>query len=276
MGSSYTKTVGYKINRLHLLGTGNVKTIKSQTKMHNTGILYLAPGYMLGKQSQISKALKYDKALKQEKKVSLCPAASIACLKTCLFISGARIMFKKTIPAAFRKAKLLFSDYDQFFALLVSDLAKIVRLSEKHSMVPCIRLNGTSDIAWEKFRFQKYRNIMDAFSGLQFYDYTKRYSRMLAFCKGDFPANYYLTFSRSESNNGQCKRILKRGKNVSVVFRYPFESIKEYMRHTIISGETDDTRFLDAKPRVVGLLAKARAKHDTTSFVVWNEKQVKQ
>ena len=272
MVSIYSKTVGYKINGLHLLGTCNVKTIKSQAKMYNTGILYLAPGYMLGKQSQISKVLKYDKGLKQGKKVSLCPAASIACLKTCLFISGARIMFKKTIPAAFRKAKLLFSDYDQFFALLVSDLAKIVRLSEKHSMVPCIRLNGTSDIAWERLRFEKYQSIMERFPTLQFYDYTKRYNRMLAFCKGDFPPNYYLTFSRSGDNDLQCQRILKRGKNVSVVFRYPFDNVKAYLDYPLISGEIDDTRFLDTKPRVVGLLAKARAKHNTSGFVVWNKK----
>ena len=36
---------------------------------------------------------------------------------------------------------------------------------------PAVRLNGTSDISWERFK------IFEMFPGVQFYDYTKIYKR---------------------------------------------------------------------------------------------------
>ena len=95
-------------------------------------------------------------------------------------------------------------------------------------------------------------------------DYTKDASRMLG---GTLPENYHLTFSRSERNEADCRRILARGGNVTVVFRNtPFPQSSGYR---VIDGDVDDLRFLDESPRVVGLRSRGRsARADNTGFVV--------
>jgi len=127
-------------------------------------------------------------------------------------------------------------------------------------MSPVIRLNGTSDIGWERY------TVIQAFETTRFYDYTKSFQRMMAFLDGKLPSNYSLTFSRSETNEAQCLEVLKRGGNVAVVFR------KELPTHwkgfPVINGDENDLRFLDPKGVVVGLKAKGKAKTDTTGFVV--------
>jgi len=53
---------------------------------------------------------------------------------------------------------------------------------------------------------------------VQFYDYTKSTRRAIAHAFGDMPANYHLTFSRSECNDRDALNVLARGGNVAVVF----------------------------------------------------------
>ena len=81
-------------------------------------------------------------------------------------------------------------------------------------MIPCIRLNGTSDIAFEKFKVVRngktYANIMSAFSDVQFYDYTKILGRKSAIALN----NYHLTFSLAEDNDADALKAIKQGYNV--------------------------------------------------------------
>jgi hypothetical protein len=100
---------------------------------------------------------------------------------------------------------------------------------------------------------------------VQFMDYTKHASRVLDSRR---PANYHLTFSRSERNEPDCQRILKAGHNVTVVFRKePFP--ETFWGYRVIDGDQDDFRFLDPAPRVVALKARGRgARVDATGFVV--------
>ena len=119
---------------------------------------------------------------------------------------------------------------------LAKDIASIVRRAEKNNLKPCIRLNGTSDIRWER------TGIMDMFPSVTFYDYTKHKNRKR------LPKNYSLTFSRSE------------------VFR---DEIPEgWLGVPVIDGTTHDLRFLDPKPCIVGLTAKGTANKDMSGFVV--------
>jgi hypothetical protein len=53
-------------------------------------------------------------------------------------------------------------------------------------MIPCFRLNLTSDLAWEKIKYQE-KTIMEHFPKVKFYDYSAVVSRMSAFLAGDFP-----------------------------------------------------------------------------------------
>ena len=60
---------------------------------------------------------------------------------------------------------------------------------------------------------------------------------------------------------------MANGMNVAVVFAG--STLPDMWNgYTVINGDTDDLRFLDPKGVVVGLKAKAKAKKDTSGFVV--------
>ena len=120
------------------------------------------------------------------------------------------------------------------------------------------RLNGTSDLRWEN-DWQNF-NIIKYFSDIQFYDYTKLWNRR------NLPANYHLTFSRAESNQEQTLSAIVNGLNISAVFRS--ELPKQYLGLNVINGDKHDLRFLDPLRSCVGLIAKGKAKHDTSGFVI--------
>ena len=91
--------------------------------------------------------------------------------------------------ARVQKTRFWFSDRPGFLELLARDLEKVQRLAHRHGKLAAVRLNVFSDIPWERFL------DLDRFQGVQFYDYTKVVARL-----GRTPANYHLTFSRSEDN----------------------------------------------------------------------------
>lgn len=232
-----------------LLNVGrNAKTLKSD-KMGEwlTGILYLTPGNKAGKG--------YD----------VCPSRSAGCEKACLYTSG---MGNSTHvrAARIRKTRMFFDQRDEFMNLLMKDLTKLVNAAYKTGRLPAVRLNGTSDIEWEKVvsihptQRKKYLNIMEAFPEIQFYDYTKIPGRNW------LPENYHLTFSLAEDNLKHAVRALKRGRNVSAVF--PTKKLpKEFLGYEVINGDKHDLRFLDPSPVIVGVSAKAEAKNDVLGFV---------
>ena len=89
---------------------------------------------------------------------------------------------------------------------------------------------------------------------------------MRRFLSGDFPRNYHLTFSRSETNEQQCNEILSLGGNIVVVFRdknFPLD----FHGYPCYNADTTDLRFLDP-PGVGALYAKGRGRRDTSGFVV--------
>ena len=126
-----------------------------------------------------------------------------------------------------------------------------------------VRLNVVSDVAWER----EYPGLFADFPTVQFMDYTKDICRIL---DPDRPANYHLTFSRSEANEADCHRALAAGHNVTVVFRKPpFPAT--FWGYPVIDGDRNDLRFLDPAPCIVALKAKGGARRDTTGFVLQNE-----
>jgi hypothetical protein len=87
------------------------------------------------------------------------------------------------------------------------------------------------------------------FPDVQFYDYTKNYIRF----EKELPANYHLTFSRSETNHDKAMEILSKGFNVAIVFDKLPETFAGY---EVINGDENDLRFKDKKGVVVGLKYK--------------------
>jgi len=137
-------------------------------------------------------------------------------------------------------------------------------------MIPAIRLNGTSDIPFEKIRVVRqgvnYRNIMRAFPGIQFYDYTKILNRKMALAM----PNYHLTYSLAEDNDAQAIEALKQGYNLAVVMRLKRNDPKPktWGGYPVIDGDEFDARFLDPDGgHIVALSAKADAIQDTSGFV---------
>lgn len=234
----------------NLLTRGNPKIEKGMKKGFLTYILHLAPFNLSGYQ--------------------VCAMAD-GCELSCLNLAGRGGMFKKgentniIQKARIRKTKQFFEMREWFMARIVKEIQNAIKYSEKHNLIPVIRLNGTSDIPWEKFRVTlngvEYRNIMEAFPQIQFYDYTKVYGRKV-------PSNYHLTFSRSGNNDLNVIKAIQQGYNIAVVFdnKKPFP--ETFMGLSVINGDETDLRFLDNKSVIVALKAKGPAKKDFSAFVV--------
>ena len=219
---------------MKLLSTANYKTVKGEKLGVLTGILYLAPANLSG----------YE----------VCPKRSKGCTAACLFTAGMGA-FSTVQQARIKKTQMFFEQREAFLTQLHKDIKALRRKAAKLGMTAAVRLNGTSDIEWTRM------NIMSTFPDVQFYDYTKVLSRLTK----KIPDNYHITFSRSESNESECKKALDLGYNVAVVFdRLP----SKWMGYKVLSGDDTDTRFLDPAGRVIGLVAKGRAKKDKTGFVV--------
>lgn len=238
---------------MQLLGTSSTKTEKGETVGYLTGILYLSPSTLSGVGN-------------------VCPWAN-ACKEGCLNSAG-RGAFNSTQTARIKKTRLFFTDRGTFMETLFTDVQKLVKRASRLGLIPCVRLNGTSDLAFHRLIVpSKGMTLMELFPSVPFYDYSKSVKKALDNAKGIHPQNYSVTFSRdSEANETECEQVLRAGGNVAVVFR---SSLPPTWRHRpVLNGDTTDLRFLDRKARagrsgfVVGLKAKGKAKKDRSGFVV--------
>ena len=239
---------------MNLLSVGNPKTLKGMVQGYNTYILHLAPADLSG----------YE----------VCAKRTAGCTVACLNLAGRGGMFKKgettnTIQLArIRKTKLFFADRDIFMAQLIADIKLAIKQSERQGLIPVIRLNGTSDLAWEKYGFTDngvfYTNIFARFPNIQFYDYTKILGRKIKSI-----ANYHLTFSNADGNEVDVAKAITQGYNIATVFgiKKSLPMPATYMDMPVFNGDESDLRFLDPKGVIVGLYAKGKAKKDTTGFV---------
>jgi hypothetical protein len=152
-------------------------------------------------------------------------------------------------------------------AQLVRDIERHVRRAERHGLKPAVRLNGTSDLPWERIRCGEHANVFERFPDVEFYDYTKVpvgiRRRAL-----DIP-NYHLTFSLAESNDDNARDAMAAGLNVAAVFAVKRgQPLPEtYWRRPVIDGDVSDLRFTDPAGCIVGLRAKGRAIKDRSGFV---------
>jgi len=195
---------------------------------------------------------------------NLCPHASKGCIKLCLGEhSGNAALYPAVLKSRIAKAQLLMRDRQAFLKEMTAGIRR-ARATAKHQKLKlCVRLNGATDIAWERLAPHIFADNAD----LQFVDYTKSPKRALEHADGQFPANYHLTFSRSETNEAQCKLVLAAGGNVAGVFAGQFPA--EYLGFPVIDGARHDLRHLDGRGVVVALSPKGRkAKADKSGFVV--------
>lgn len=229
-----------------LLSTANPKIQKGTKLGYLSFILHLAPATLSGHNT--------------------CPKATPGCISACLNTAGRGGMFRKgentnTIQKArIRKTLSFFTDREQFMADLVKDIRKGIKMATKLGLTPVFRLNGTSDLSWEKYEVEGADNIFALFPTVQFYDYTKVLGR-----KTTGIENYFTLFSAADGNEADVLKAMAQGMNVAAVFdKVP----AEYNGKAVIDADEHDLRFLDAKGVVAGLKAKGRAKKDYSGFVI--------
>lgn len=239
---------------MKLLSTGNPKVLKGMKQGYNTYILHLAPANLSGYET--------------------CPKRTAGCSAACLNTAGRGGMFKKGATtnviqeARKRKTRMFFEQRADFLNALVADIELAIKQSAKVNLVPVFRLNGTSDLSFEKYSVVRngveYKNVFEAFPDVQFYDYTKVLGRKIA----NIP-NYHLTFSAADGNDADVQKAIQQGYNVATVFglKKTEPMPATYNGLPVFNGDESDLRFLDPKGVIVGLYAKGKAKKDESGFV---------
>lgn len=204
---------------------------------------------------------------------NLCKNASPGCINLCLGIySGQAAMVNdlengtnNVRESRKRKAEYFANDLQAYMIEVCKHIEKLLKQASKLRKLLCVRLNGSTDIPYEKIKIKAFgnKNIFEIFPMVQFVDYTKRPERF-----ENKPVNLHLTFSRSETNESKCKQMLKNGHNVAVVFAGQFPT--EYLGFPVISGDEHDLRHLDPiGGYIIGLTPKGnKAKKDQSGFVV--------
>jgi hypothetical protein len=224
-----------------LLSTANPKIQKGTKLGYLSFILHLAPADLSGRET--------------------CPKRTAGCTAACLNTAGRGGMFKKgentnmIQKARIRKTQLFFADRDSFMEQLFVDITKAIKFAERKGLIPVFRLNGTSDLSWEKYEVINGMNIFECFPNVQFYDYTKVLGRKVKHLK-----NYHLTFSKADGNDADVAEALMQGMSVVAVY----DKIPEGTP----SADETDLRFLDPKGVMLGLKAKGKAKKDYSGFVI--------
>ena len=151
-----------------------------------------------------------------------------------------------------KKTRLFYEDRAKFMDILVHEIevkrARAKRLGYEFS----VRLNGTSDLSPLAFKDPRSgKNILELFPDVQFYDYTKVFSRTKLMEK--YP-NYDLTFSYDGYNWDECEKFLQRGGKVAVVFYSDSEKLpKMFKGYNVVDANGYDMRYLDPHKSIMGL-----------------------
>jgi len=222
---------------------------------------------------------------------NLCSHASPECIALCLGkYSGQAAMVadlengsNSVRKSRANKARLFMSERQSYLNQVALSIIALERKARDEGLTPCIRLNGSTDIAFEKISFpvggklaKKYRDqygkdapkkttLLKLFDHIQFVDYTKNPNRL-----DTAPNNLSLTLSYSGRNTAECVKALRGGHNVAVVFRHGLPVSRQWAGFRVIDGDKHDLRHLDPKGGyVVGLTPKgAKAKKDMSAFTV--------
>lgn len=241
----------------------SVKMVKSFQHNVETYCIYLAPSYMSG--------------------YNVCPNSK-SCRDACLNGCGRNKMdllahngISKINMARIKKTRLFFENRDLFMRIMIYEIIKAKKRAEANGRKFAIRINGTSDISPEDFVYNG-ENILEIFSDVQFYDYTKVSNRIKLMDK--YP-NYDVTLSYNGYNWKACKEFLMNGGKVAVVFFDEKNRIPTtFEGFNVIDANDYDMRFLDPKGTIMGLhyhrvandYVNGKFQKPTTPFIVDCEK----
>jgi hypothetical protein len=225
-----------------ILGESSAKTIKGQKIGYLTAICYLVPD------------------------TKLCPfAIQAGCFEGCLNTAG-RGAFNSTQRARAAKTAFFKESQRAFMLSLCADIWSHKLRAGRLGLIPLVRPNGTSDIAFENIQIDG-KTIFQLFADVQFYDYTKHPSRNLA---GKTAGNYDLTYSFSAitpkviSIKGLTNTANQR---TAVVFQNRADIPETFRGWQVIDGDDTDVRHIEPVGVVVALYAKGKARKEQNGFV---------
>lgn len=228
--AQYGESVSFDVKVSRLLGDGD-----KNTKLRKNGATEEWLSYGL------SLAPAREAGLK-----TLCPHAK-SCAVSCLDHSGFGSIHQSIHTGRIAKTIAWQLQPEWFEARLIHEVelrhAKALELGKRL----CVRLNMFSDVVWEK----RCPEIFQRFADVQFYDYTKNPRRA-----GQLLENYWVTFSRDESNEAKALEHIRNGRNASIVFNRTIPG--EYRGIPVVSGEESDLRFADPRGVWIGLTFKGR------------------
>lgn len=251
-----------------LFSADNVKAAKAAGYGYLNAIHYMAPHTLGGAGN-------------------LCSHASAQCIALCLgqysgqaaMVSDLERGTNPTRESRKLKAQLFMQSRGDYMNRLARDIVKLAAQATREGLTLCVRLNGSTDIVWERVSFTidaktakalrlpayagRVMTLPQIFPAIQFVEYTKNPTRL-----GKAPANLDLTLSYSGDNAQACVDALLAGHNVAMVFHGGLPA--SFAGFPVIDGDKHDLRHLDLKGGViVGLTPKGRkAKRDTSGFVV--------
>ena len=224
-----------------LLGSSTYKMQKSGKFKYLSEILHLAPSSIGG--------------------VNICANASPVCIDLCLNTSG-RGQMTSVQKSRLNKKFYFLADRLKFLNHLDREIKLSYARAKRKGFKYTVRLNGTSDLPYERYKLENGLNLMQNNPQVQFIDYTKITNRLFQ----KLPKNYSLTYSQAENNLKDVKQVLKTKYNIATVFRKKLP--KKWLGRKVINGDLSDLRHLeDGKKIIVGLTAKGKAIKNFNGFV---------
>ncbi|MBO88035.1 MAG: hypothetical protein CMP14_00810 [Rickettsiales bacterium] len=246
LSGKFTASIDYTIHCTKLLSDGDqntklAKSNNSDTDYRSFG-LSLAPHKISG--------------------YNTCKNAT-TCADTCLDSTGLRSVFESIHIGKIARTIAFFKHRRWFLNRLETELENKCKHGVKTGYIPCFRLNMFSDLPWENFIDMEYFYRYQC-SRAYFYDYTKCLHRA-----GLQERNYWVTASRSETNNAGILDCLSRGINCAIVFgstrgKQHVTLPSNWNGFTVIDGDKTDLRFLDPRGRKHGKVVALELKASTT------------
>ncbi len=195
--------------------------------------------------------------------VNLCPGSTSACRRGCINVCGHGGMTRKDGTntchnARLARTTLFLTGFQTFKEQIVREIVNHVRYCNKRGLRAAVRLNGTSDINFADI----FRDVMEAFPRVSFYDYTKVSHYWIMWHNGEAPKNYHLTYSMSETpqSHAFAARVLNSGNLVACVVKAtPKQALPSYFNgFKAIDGDRHDYRPDDAHHGGAYVLLRAK------------------
>ena len=195
---------------------------------------------LLGTNSKIDKSLKvypeYEASILQLlPNKHLCVNYKL-CIKTCLAFKGLAKVYPSVIKSRKAKSEYFVNDTDTFIKQLIREIKNQEKRALKKNKKAVVRLNGFTDIDYEKY------GIFKLFPNVQFYDYSADYERVL----NNNNPNLHYTFSYKGNNLKECIELLKKDISIAVIDIKDNQFFNKYnIEH--VDGDKHDFRFKHGK-----------------------------